>query len=223
MNNLRKFLDYNSKCPLCSGALNFRFISNNTKEIRFVDDGMEVELDINAFPAPKQKNKFKVNLRINYDDNNFLINFIEFNATFLNYVSLSKIDDCKNFIDKVGVQLYRVCNICNNYSYVSENLTFDFLNKTIRPFGVRTEQLKMRRENNETVKLYELTNHYGLETSALLFNTYPQIDPTDLRAKMREFTGTTITSQVPAISMPLIKITDSESLMDRLDMLITFS
>lgn len=221
MSNLQNFLDYNSKCPLCSGALNFRFISNNTKKIRFVDDGMEVELDINAFPAPKEKNKFKVNLKINYDDNNFLINFIQFNTTFLDYVSFSKIDDCKNFIAKVGVQLYRACNICNNYTYISDNLIFDFLNKKILPFGVKVEQFKMRRENNETVKLYELTNHYGKQLSVLIFNTYPQ--PTDLRAKMIEFIGTTNTTPVPTINMPLIKITDSESLMDRLDMLITFS
>lgn len=224
MSNLQNFLDYKQECPHCLNSLNFFFISKAHDKIRTIDDGIQVELEINSFPSSKNKKRFRTHYNLDYTTNEFSVDFIESgdtptNVKYLQHIPKSRLDDCKSFTKNKMVVFYKSCGVCQRYNYSSGSIDFNYKTSKMEPFYVKREFINLSKKHGLDLRKYELTNDYADKKSTLLYNRFT--NSTDLKSAMAaSMSGK---KDMKILEMPLIKMTEPTELMERLDTLIVFS
>lgn len=225
MSNLQNFLEYKQSCVHCSKPLNFEVrnssgsILNNVK-LQFIDDGICLLAERNAFPAPKNKKKFEIQYSINYHTNDFIIDFPK-NGENKKYLSLDNIDDSKSFTKNTNLVFYRVCQYCYRYGYNSSMLYFDYKNGKIRGIFVKNEIVYLSKNIDNILKYYTIYNDYADKKTVL---SYDNKIVSELENKLQLAMQHALNKNLPnKLDLPLIMITSPQDLLKIIDIYITFS
>lgn len=224
MSNLQNFLNYKQDCPHCFNALNFFLISKSHQKIRSIDNGIQIELEINSFPSAKNKKRFRTHYNLNYETNEFSVDFVESehirnDVKYLEQVPVSRLEDCKSFTKNKMVLFYKSCGVCQRYNYSSSSIDFNYKTSKMEPFIVRKEHINLSQKSGLDLRKYELTNDYIDKKSTLLYDRFT--NSLDLKAAMNA--ALSGKKDMKMLEMPLIKMTEPQELMERLDTLIVFS
>lgn len=217
MSNFKNFQKYRESCPLCKNALNLYFVSNNHKQIRDIEGKLQIEAEINKFPAPKDKKRFKIHIYLDYDTNEFNVEFLNDQGKYQDYITFNRIDGCRTLTSNTGVKFYRECGICRNYKYSSHKLNFNYRTSVIDDFSVSHEFVELSKTTKEQIRRYELSSDHVDKKSTLIYTTFP------LPTAVKDLMHSVAKKSELLLEIPLIKITDPSELIQRLDTFITFS
>jgi len=148
--NLREFIKYKDKCPICGKDLHLIFHSNKKQKINFINDDQGDRLvatiemvdysKTTQSPYIKKNNTYTVEYNILFDENKFFINF--YKHAFWNKVKYNKpipdkvITSFNNLTRNQGpIKLFKYCSTdmhnhtfngglnFHNYYYISSSLT----------------------------------------------------------------------------------------------------
>lgn len=206
MSNIQNFQQYKERCLKCQSSLNFYFVSRNHRMIKNVDNKLQIEFELNIFPAPKS-NRFKVRVNVDCESNSFDVDFIGHNGKSLDFIPLTRIKEWRRFTSQLNPVFYKECSVCQKYSYTSQVLKFNHQEEMIEPFKVGKETIYIEKRYDYGLKRYKLINNYLQGKSTLLY---------DIQASLG--------SPENILEIPLIKITGTaDELRERLDTFITFS
>lgn len=215
--NLCEFLDYRRSCPIClATTLTTAFQSKKRQVIREENGRFLVLLNMDAIK--KHHNSYKVGYSIDRANNQFCIEFYTKDDEWIEKESPIHLINRFKIFDKNQreYKIYKYCGNCNRYNYTSNKLTIDYKTCSIGELEINTEFFGLTQPINEGYKIYKLINRYFVNESVLF---YTKADDEFLAQEHIHM----VTHPMDIISLPIIKFTSKDEIINRISKLLVFS
>ena len=163
---LQEFLNYRHYCLSCGSTLNTSFHSRKRQKHLYVNDRLLIQINLDALNK-KQKN-YKVGYSIDCNTNDFCIEFYDQSGYqwYENESPKFLIDRFKTLDKNHGkYHIYKHCNICNNYKYVSNYFELDYKTSNLGELSIESEYAIFFKTMEDGYKAYRLVSWYDREES----------------------------------------------------------
>lgn len=217
---LREFFNYRTHCLSCDSELNTSFHSMKKQRYRIVDNRLLVQFDLK--PLKRGQKHYKVGYSIDYDSNDFCIEFFDQSGlqSYYKESPLFLINRFKKLDKNQGsYNIIRYCNICQKYWYSSNSFNLDYKSANLGDLAIQSEYGCFLKQHDDGYKLYKLYSYYDkLESSFDMIKISKEIFHS-IRFK-------SVDSQVGKnlIKTYLIPFKESpQDIIEKLNMLMTFS
>jgi hypothetical protein len=218
--NLREFMDFRKKCPMCGGLLITFFHSNRKQIIRYKDE--QVSFIFKLDTLNKRQKSYQVAYAFGVTDYQFTIEFYKKSGE--HYYTESPNFLRKRFkelhvnLAKNFFKFYRECvnPSCAQYSYNTSYFEIDFKTATYGPLEIGRENITLIYPlpgESDKCRVYRLNNYLpGKKTLLQFWKGVPE------EANL----NWNIPSEAAALELPLIPFVSKEETLKRLNNLIIF-
>ena len=219
--SIKEFLAHRETCPICSHKLT-TVLNSKSSAFNRVEDGRYL-----CFRRLKDLYSKAPSYWVAYafgPDDSFDIEFYDNCIDKLDSINLNLVKKFWYLHNNLSVSIFRYkliryCNSCGAYNYQSTDFDFDFRTSKVKPFVVGKEFIGLYKKTNDSkYKIYKLVNNLGNSISTINYITTkdnPNFNKHNLITSWYFRGG--------IIDVPYIEFTDKESMIDKLDLLITFS
>jgi hypothetical protein len=196
--NLKTFLSYRDRCPICNLKLLTAF---HSKRRQIIEEDNNILRIFYSLPSLSFKIKYKVCYSINIEDNSIYVDF--YNKKLLTKISIELLKDFRNFDNNLKLyRFYKYCDNCETYSYSSNSFAIDYKNCSIGDLKINEEIFSLYHNNKLKYRLY---NNYEKEVSSILYG---------------EFAPNWYTK---ILQVPLLKFSTQDKMIEKINKLIVFS
>lgn len=218
---IKEFLGHKIICPLCCKELKTCLSSKSISYNKIENDRFLI------FKQLKPLYSLKPIYWSAYSfgkDNTFNIEFYDNALNKMDEVSLSTISMFKDMNKNIGTYdkehvLIRYCDKCGGYNYRSSLFSFDFTNQTHTPFTISKEFIGLSKYIEKSkYKLYKIVNDFDSSQTTINYTTVstcPDFSKWDLMSNWYLSGG--------IMDIPIIEFVGKDSILDKIDLLITFS
>lgn len=209
---LKEFFEYKNYCPLCKNKLSCSFYSKKRKLSSVDDNWYQTTIDMTAIK--KSQKTYKAMLFLNKNNNSFFVDFCEKDMSLLDKsIPLSILNRFKSYNKNIqSCQIYKFCQNCDNYNYISNTFNIDFKKQTIGDLSIDFESFYLILPVEDGYKHFKLTNKFKENKSELFYSKFN----TELIPRWD------LTFRTPQIKTSLIKFSN-EDMIDKLNKIILFS
>jgi hypothetical protein len=163
--NIKDFIKNKNNCYFCNSELDLIFFSKKKQIFNLSEDKLIVLMDLSL----KHKYTYNVSFTFNTNDNSFIVDFYDKNFSKMSKkVPITLMQGLQRYFSYLNsLQIYRSCNICKNYDYVSNDFKLDFKNKTIGDLNIKSESFHYHKKIENKLKIYSLFNDHAKKESTI--------------------------------------------------------
>jgi len=205
--NLKNFLNYKEKCPICKSNLTIVFHSQR-KQILYQEDGIfKVFFPLSHLSF---KTKYKACYCINEEDNSIYIDFYN-NKKILTEIPVEYLKSFRLFDKNLkDYQVYKCCKSCVGYSYISNHFLIDYINSSIGDLEINNEIFTFSHFTENNSYFYKIFN-YPIKNLSYVF--YGKCKNSS--EELYQYSDT--------LQIPLLNFSSKEKIIERINKLIIFS
>ncbi len=213
--NLKSFLSYNEKCPIC-GDCNFYtyFHSNRRQKYRINENNYEFLFSLGGL---KKQKDYKVGYCVDLDNNDLKIEFYTKDMNhFKNHVNTGIISRFLDFQLNLGqFRLLKRCESCDRYYYSSSYLDIDIKSATIGDIEIEDENFSCIKKSDTSIA-YQIFNNLITKTTEIsIYKIDDEFDATF---------GSIISARTKSsLDMPLLNFSSETEIVNKLSKIIIFS
>jgi hypothetical protein len=216
---LREFLNYRTHCLTCNSELNTSFHSRKQQKHKTINNRLLIQMDLKTLK--KGQKHYKVGYSIDYDTNDFCIEFFDREGTqWFNETPLFLLKRFKSLDKNHGKYfIIKYCGICNKYWYSSNSFDLDYKNANLGSLSIQDEHGVFFNHHNDGYRIYILHTFYDKKESTIY----------SLRTTKKHYEDMCAKNAVPTFGNNLITThmipfkKSSDIIIERLNKLITFS
>ncbi len=163
---LREFLNYRVHCLACGSGLNTIFHSQKKQKHSVLNNRLLIQMDLKSLL--KGQTHYKVGYSIDYDTNNFCIEFFDNTGAqwYENECPLYLLNRFKELDKNHGnYTIIRHCKSCQKYCYNSNVFDLDYKTANLGELSVRGEYGCFFKSYEDGYKAYKLYSFYDKEES----------------------------------------------------------
>lgn len=223
--NLKEFIAYQTKCPICGDKLSTFFHSEKQQSFKYEEDRMVVIFRMDGLK--KHQINYKVGYSFGLEDNSWQIEF--YNQDSIRFEKDSPfhlMDKFKELNKNLGLyKFYRMCTApkCHRYNYCTNHFKLNYKTNFIENLGgslrVQMEYVGMTYPIESGYKVFKLLNDYVSSRSTLVYGKHK--DETIARDDWGMHNPPI--DHLDILQTPLIKFSSKEETMERISKLIIFT
>lgn len=212
--NLKEFINYRFKCPLCDSPLAMSFHSKKWQNMKYEGDRMNIMFRMDKMNRSRKPYKIIYSFALN--DNSFYIDFLskeeqpfENEAPKHLMVRFRELD--KNL---KSYRFYKDCASCGCYMYSSNRFNLDFKKAVVHDLYIQDEYFGLSTPTTNGYRVFKLTNNYALNQSTLIYGT--EVSDVWKRSDSN-------CHDMDMLRLSLLKFSSKDEMIDRLKKLLVFS
>lgn len=217
---LREFLNYRNHCLSCGTGLITMFHSEKKQKHSELNDRLMIKMDLKSLK--KGQKHYKAGYSIDYDTNNFCIEFFDETGSewYENKSPLFLLNKFKELDKNHGdYSIIRHCTICRKYCYTSNRFSLDYKTANLGELSVMSEYGCFFKPYDDGYKAYKLYSFYDKAESTF---DIIKISNECLRSLRHKNVDSQIGNSL--IKTYIIKFGESQNeIIDKLNTLVIFS
>lgn len=210
--NIDEFISYKENCLVCGNKLDLYLIA---KQLDIINASNFIEINLvvsNYLLSPEKKSTFTTTIKIDQTSNTFEVDFLDKYLKSLEAVSLKRMLDFQFYVENViGPNIYKICE-CEMYGY-SSHVDFEY----------KTSRIKIYQIDREFIICKNAKQHYNVFNNYFDGGTIFSVGALPMKHNDAGYISASNDGLFQTLFLPIIDIEPPKELMEKLDIIYTFS